>query len=143
MKKIEGAHGWGPRNDAGEKLLEMCVRNSLVIGNTWFEKRKSHKITRYGWDGHQESIIDYILVDTSLHHKLIDIKVIPSESLGSDHRLLVAQMRFNKLKEIRHLRERKIKSWRLKQEEKQQQYQDIIKQVPKTEVSTVESEWKL
>jgi hypothetical protein len=76
-----------------ENLLDICNRNKWMIGNRWFNKRKSHKITRYSWDGNSETIINYIVMRRNLWTVLTDIKVIPSESLEGDHRLLVAEFR--------------------------------------------------
>lgn len=78
-----GPYGWGPRNNEGIKLLDLCLRNELVLGNSWFKKRDSHRITRYGWDGVQKSVIDYFLVNKNFKKHLIDVKVIPSVALDS------------------------------------------------------------
>jgi hypothetical protein len=40
-------HGEGNKNHERKNLLDMCNRNSWVIGNNWFQKRRSHKITHY------------------------------------------------------------------------------------------------
>lgn len=141
-ESILGAHGWGNRKIEGEKLLDLYMRNSLVIANTWFVKRKSHKISRYGWNGQQESIVDYFLLHKDLHSKITDVKVIPSVSLQSDHRLLVASFKFNKLKALRETRDRKIKVWKLKDEVKSKVFEKIIRQnIPNTDAGTVEEEW--
>jgi hypothetical protein len=69
-EKVMGAHGMGRRNIDGEKMLQMCARNSISIGNSWFEKRKSQKITRYGYgDEASETIIDYIVTELTLNSK--------------------------------------------------------------------------
>lgn len=140
---ILGAHGWGPRNKAGESPLDLCIRNSLIIGNSWFKKQKTHKITRYGWDGQRESIIDYFLVDKELHNTLLNVKVIPSVSLGSDHRLIVGNFKFKHLRELKTVQEQKIKVWKLREPENSRRFEQIIrKKIPRTEMSTVEEEWK-
>jgi hypothetical protein len=60
-----------------------------MIGNRWFTKRKSHKITRYR---NSETIIAYFVMARNLWTLLTGIKVIPSESLEGDHRLLVTDL---------------------------------------------------
>ena len=42
IKKIVGKFGDGPRNEEGEHLLKLFNKNYWVIGNTWFQKIKSH-----------------------------------------------------------------------------------------------------
>ena len=40
-----GKYGWGSRNREGQDLVEMLARNQLVVVNSFFQKRESHKIT--------------------------------------------------------------------------------------------------
>jgi len=36
IKGIVGRHGLGERNEAGDKLVEFCAANDLMISNIWF-----------------------------------------------------------------------------------------------------------
>ena len=36
---IEGIVGVPGRNESGERLLEMCAEQELVVGNSWFKKK--------------------------------------------------------------------------------------------------------
>uniref|UniRef100_A0A8D8LKZ5 Craniofacial development protein 2 n=2 Tax=Cacopsylla melanoneura TaxID=428564 RepID=A0A8D8LKZ5_9HEMI len=142
-ESIIGAHGWGSRNTEGKRLIDLCRRNNLAIGNTWYKKRKSHKITRYSWDGRYETVIDYTILSKEIHNTLCDTKVIPNVSLGSDHRLLVSTFKFRKLCEVKMNQERKIKIWKLKERENVEKFQSIIQNnIPITELQSVEEEWK-
>ena len=45
---IEGIVGWHRvpgRNESGERLVEMCAEQELVVGNTWFKKNYVYKYT--------------------------------------------------------------------------------------------------
>jgi hypothetical protein len=64
----------------------MCNRNN------WFKKR-SHKITRYNWDGSVGTVIDYFILIRNIWNILNDVKAIPSISLEGDHRILIAEFR--------------------------------------------------
>ena len=58
---VTGKFGLGIRNEAGQRLIEFCQENSLVITNTLFQQ---HKRRLYIWtspDGLQRNQIDYIL----------------------------------------------------------------------------------
>ena len=49
------------RKEAGQRLIEFCQENTLVIANTLFQQ---HKRTLYTWtspDGQHRNQIDYIL----------------------------------------------------------------------------------
>ena len=42
---IEGIVGVPGRNESGERLLEMCAEQELVVGNSWFKKNSVYKYT--------------------------------------------------------------------------------------------------
>ena len=57
---VTGKFGLGMRNEAGQRLIEFCQENALVIANTLFQ----HKRRLYVWtspDGQQQNQTDYIL----------------------------------------------------------------------------------
>ena len=37
---VVGRHGLGKRNERGDKLVDFCSRNQLVITNIWFYHHK-------------------------------------------------------------------------------------------------------
>ena len=58
---ITGKFGLGVQNEAGQRLIEFCQENTLVIANILFEQ---HKRRLYKWtspDGQYQNQIDYIL----------------------------------------------------------------------------------
>ena len=58
---ITGKFGLGIRNETGQRLIEFCQENALVIANTLFQQ---HKRRLYTWtlaDGQHRNQIDYIL----------------------------------------------------------------------------------
>ena len=58
---VTGKFGLGVWNEAGERLIEFCQENALVIVNTLFQKHKRRLYTWTSLDGHQRNQIDYIL----------------------------------------------------------------------------------
>ena len=58
---VTGKFGLGVQNEAGQRPIEFCQENPLVIVNTLFQQ---HKIRLYTWtspDGQHQNQIDYIL----------------------------------------------------------------------------------
>ena len=58
---VTGKFGLGVENEAGQRLIEFCQENALVIANTLFQQ---HKRRLYTWalpDGQHRNQIDYIL----------------------------------------------------------------------------------
>ena len=87
---VHGGHGYGTRNDDGDRILDFAVANDFVIGNTFFEKRNSHLITYQS--GPSSTQIDFILLRKQ-HLKLVkDIKVIPNEECVPQHKLVTCDV---------------------------------------------------
>ena len=58
---VTSKFGLGIRNEAGQRLIEFCQENALVIANTTFQQ---HKRRLYTWtlpDGQHRNQTDYIL----------------------------------------------------------------------------------
>ena len=48
---VTGKFGLGMRNEAGQRLIEFCQENALVIANTVFQQHKGRLYTRTSPDG--------------------------------------------------------------------------------------------
>ena len=86
-------------NEAGQRLIEFCQENTLVIANTLFQQ---HKRRLYMWtlpDGQHQNQIDYILCSQKWRSFIQSAKIRPGADCGSDHELLIAKFRF-KLKKV-------------------------------------------
>ena len=53
--------GLGVQNEAGQRLIEFCQENALVIANTLFQQHKRRLYTWTASDGQHRNQIDYIL----------------------------------------------------------------------------------
>ena len=51
----------GVQNEAGQRLIEFCQENTLVIANTLFQQHKRRLYTWTSPDGQYQNQIDYIL----------------------------------------------------------------------------------
>ena len=59
--RVTGKFGLGVWNEAGQRLLEFCQENTLVIANTLFQQHKRRLYTWTSPDGQHQNQIDYIL----------------------------------------------------------------------------------
>ena len=50
------------QNEAGQRLIEFCQENALVIANTLFQQHKRRLYTWTSPDGQHRNQIDYILL---------------------------------------------------------------------------------
>ena len=89
---VTGKFDLGMWNEAGQRLIEFCQENALVIANTLFQK---HKRRLYTWstDGQHQNQIDYILCSQRWRSSIQSTKTTPGADCGSDHELLIAKFR--------------------------------------------------
>ena len=84
---------------AGQRLIQFCQENALVIPNTLFQQ---HKRSLYTWtspDGQHRNQIDYILGSQRWRSSIQSTKTRPGADCVSDHDLLIAKFRL-KLKKV-------------------------------------------
>jgi len=88
-----GNHSPGTRNDNGERFIEFCATNELVIGGSLFPHKEIHKLTWKSNDKKTLNQIDHITVNRRWRSALQDVKVHRPDNMGSDHFLLVGSVR--------------------------------------------------
>ena len=54
---VIGKFGLGVQNKAGQRLIEFCQENALVIANTLFQQHKRRLYTWISPDGQQQNLI--------------------------------------------------------------------------------------
>ena len=91
--------GLGVQNEAGQRLIEFCQENALVIANTLFQQHKRRLYTWTSPDGQHLNQIDYILCSQRWRSSIQSAKVIQGADCGSDHELLIGKFRL-KLKKV-------------------------------------------
>jgi hypothetical protein len=99
-----GRFGLGTRKERGDKLIELCMENSLLVANTLFQQQTDRLHTWTSPDGRYQNQIDYIL---GTHRWKIAIKfskTIPVADCGSDHELLIAITRVKLKRSKEHRR---------------------------------------
>ena len=81
------------RNEAGQRLIEFCQENTLVIENTFFQQHKRRLYTWTSPDGQHRNQIDYILYGRRWRSSIQSAKTRPGADCGSDHELLITKFR--------------------------------------------------
>ena len=97
---VTGKFGLRIRNEAGQRLIEFCQENALVIANTLFQQLKRRLYTWISPDDQHGNQIDYILCSQRWRSSIQSAKTRPGADCGSDHELLIAKFRL-KLKKSR------------------------------------------
>ena len=82
---ITGKFGLGMRNGAGQRLIEFCQENALVIANTLFQQHKRRLYTWTSPDGQHQHQIHYILCSQKWRSSTQSAKIRPGADCGPDH----------------------------------------------------------
>ncbi len=111
----------GERNQEGERILEFCQSRVLKVLNTMFKKGREKKINYKS--GGAETQIDYLLLRKDREIRVKDCKVIPGEACLPQHRLLTGDLITMYLRRKESKEDKKIKEWKLKDEETRTQFE--------------------
>jgi hypothetical protein len=112
--QCHGGHGYGTRNNEGERILDFASAHDLILANTYYIKRDSHLVTYASGD--RQTQVDYWTVRRCHLKHVKDCKVIPGESLLPQHRLLLLEMGLpiNRQRRLTHGETKaRIKWWKL------------------------------
>ena len=80
--------GLGMQNQTGQRLIEFCQENALVIASTLFQKHKKRLYTWTSPDGQHRNQIDYILFSQRWRGSIQPTTTRPVADCGSDHETL-------------------------------------------------------
>lgn len=137
-----GRYGEEVMNDNGERLVDLCVANSLVIANTMFPHKRIHQYTREEPARNEKSIIDYFLIKKEELKTVVDCRVHRGYEIGSDHYLLkmkkaVTSCRRNSKQPSN---DRKISAYKLQKKEVQLTFKAELEEKTATLLPALEEE---
>jgi len=88
-------YGLGVQNEAGQRLIDFCQENALVIANTLFQQHKRRLYTWTSPDGQHQNQTDYILCNQRWRSCIESAKTRLGADCGSDHKLLLLNSDLN------------------------------------------------
>ena len=87
IERVMGKHGLGSIRDGnGERLIELCNFNGLVITGTLFPHKD--KQTWVSPDGKTVNQIDHTRINTKFRPSVMDTRAFRSADMGSNHYLV-------------------------------------------------------
>ena len=96
---VTGKFALGVQNEAGQRLIEFCEKNTLVVANTIFQQHKRRLYTWTSPDGQHRNQIDDIFCSQRWRSSIQSEKTRRGAECGSDHELLIAKF-IHKLKSV-------------------------------------------
>ena len=96
---VTGKFGLGVQNEAGQRQMEFCQKNTLVIANTLFQQHKRRLYTWTSPESQYRTQIDYIFCSQRWRSSIQSAKARLRADCGSDHEFLIAKFRL-KLKKV-------------------------------------------
>ena len=148
-ENIIGKHGFGARNENGERLVDFCGLNNLVVTGTIFPHRLIHKQTWTSPGGRTKNQIDHICVSRQHRSSIMDTRVMRGADIASDHQLVRTKIKL-KLKRKQKAKEHRMKFDTMKLQEPaiKTQFQlklrnkyDVLQDYDEVE-DVVESKWQ-
>ena len=94
-----GKEAMGERNNNGQRLIDLCLENGLVIGGSVFQHKTIHKTTWNSPDNKTKNQIDHIAINQKWRRSMKDVKAIRGADVGSDHNLVLCKLQL-KLKKV-------------------------------------------
>ena len=98
---VTGKFDLGVQNETGQRLIQFCQENTLVIANTLFQQPKRRLYTWTSPDGQYQNQIDYILCSRRWRSSIQSAKTRLGADCGSDHELFIAKFRLNLKNELK------------------------------------------
>ncbi|XP_076031072.1 uncharacterized protein LOC143019318 [Oratosquilla oratoria] len=117
----------------------------MSIMNTFFKHQETHKWTWYRWNHIQEEYTQKSMIDLVISSRkslIHEVKSIPSLSLDSDHRAVVAKVNIIIPPHCRGLKRKRIKVEKLKDQRVREELEDKLAEITTTG-ETIEQQWKI
>ena len=91
-QNIVGMHGLGRRNERGERLIQFCQENKLIIANTWFQQPVRKLYTWKSPGDKSRNQIDYIMLNERFRNCIKQAETYPGADINSDHNPVVVKI---------------------------------------------------
>ena len=115
FERWRGGFSVGEINEERETILHLTQAFDLAIVNTFYSKMREHLLT-YKRRGNAK-VIEYFMVRRENLRELKNCNVIPGESVATQHRMLVMEMKAVRKMMRPRERTKRTRWWKLNQEE--------------------------
>ncbi|KAI5105881.1 hypothetical protein C0J45_3578 [Silurus meridionalis] len=114
------------RNVEGQLVVDFAKRMEMAVVNTYFKKKEDHRVTYKS--GGKCTQLDYVLCRRCNLKEIGDCKVLAGDSVARQHRMVVCRMVLEAKNRRRVRTERRIRWWKLKEEECSVRFREEVRQ---------------
>lgn len=87
-----GKYGIGKMNENGQRLLELCCRNNLIVTNSLFAGKPFHKVSwRHPRSSHWHQL-DFVIVKERHRNEIHNTRTYHSSDCDTDHSIVISRM---------------------------------------------------
>ena len=91
-QNMVGMHRLGRRNERGERLIQFCQENNLILANTWCQQPVRKLYTWKSPGDISRNQIDYIMFNERFRNCIKQAKPYPGADINSDHNPVVVKI---------------------------------------------------
>ncbi|KAF7688155.1 hypothetical protein C0J45_21398 [Silurus meridionalis] len=125
-EEVMGRYGLKERNVEGQMVVYFDKRMEMAVVNTYF-KKDDHRVTYKS--GGRCTQVDYVLCRRCNLKEIRDRKVLAGDSVARQHRMVVCRIVLEVKKKRRRVKtERRIRWWKLKEEEFSVKFREEVRQ---------------
>ena len=94
LNHVMGIHGIGARNDNGERFVDFCSTNYLVIRGIIFQHKRCHKVSWISPSGRTSNQNDHFAISRRFRGCLMNVRNKRGANIGNslDHFVMVATL---------------------------------------------------
>ncbi|KAI5090479.1 hypothetical protein C0J45_19340 [Silurus meridionalis] len=126
-EEVMGRYGFKERNVEGQMVVDFAKRMEMAVVNTYIKKKEENRV-KYK-SGGRCTQVDYVLCRRCNLKEIGDCKVLAGDSVARQHRMVVCRMVLEMKKKRRRVRtERRIRWWKLKEEDCSVRFRKEVRQ---------------
>src|SRR6218665_3863690 len=110
LEHIMAKHGYGTRNERGERLLEFAAKHEMMTCNTKFKQKDCRKYTWISPDGKYTNMIDLILIDRRWQTSVELCRTFRGADMSSDHNLVLCNLKLKHITSKKYEKKRNIQA---------------------------------
>ena len=137
-EEVHRGHRVGAPHEEGIKVLYFATAYQMRILHTSYQKRNNHLVTYSS--GGRETQIDYIMLRKEHASECRNCKVLPSEPITTQHRILIADLAVKKTRQRRAAGRKWLRWWKLTDEEMKGKFRrNLVERLSNIDQATTEN----